>query len=275
MKTNLEQYIRDLISGASSCRADCPVCGGSNTFSISKVDGNIVYYCFRASCNIRGKLNDVLSIDDLKSSPLLVSNNFIYKSERRSKDDCHFTIPSYFVSPLQNRASYNLLKRYGLIDFYVHHTDLIRYDPKLNRIVFILKDHKGVIRGATGRSLSFNVSPRWLVYSRIDGCPYILQRQPKKGKNVLVIVEDCISASCVYSISSSMGLLGTSIPDELISYLAPYERLYLALDDDATGKSIKLQKKLSAYKPTSIIPLRKDLKYFTIDELEALKKELV
>lgn len=280
MINKLHQYIKDLISGSSSYRGDCPSCSGKNTLSISKVDGNILYFCFRASCGLRGKLDAEISIDDLRTISNSMSTS-IWNSttdtaglENAKEQQGGWTYPEYFCSPLQNKSSYNVLNRYHLIDFYTRCPDLIRYDPKLDRLVFILKDHKGVIKGATGRSLSFGVIPRWFVYSRYNGCPYILRRPSENWKDVVVIVEDCISASCIYPLSSSIGLLGTAISDELITYLIPFKRLYIALDDDATGKAIKLQKKLSIYKETHIIPLRKDLKYFTSQEIEQLVKEL-
>ncbi len=274
MKINqLRQYISDQINGHSSCRIDCPVCNGSNTFSISKIDGNIVYYCFRASCGIRGKIDDVLSIDDLRN---ISSTSFVRGSLLSRPLECLsaevYDIPGHFISPLQNTRSFNVLKRYNLIDFYTKHPETIRYDPKLDRLVFILKD-KGKVKGATGRSLSFGVKPRWFVYDRIMGCPFIVY-EDSKSKTV-ILVEDCISACVLFPFVNSIALLGTSIPDELISYLSPYSRLYIALDADATAKAIKLQKQLSSYKETHIIQLRKDIKYFSTDELDTLKKEII
>ncbi len=269
---NINEYIRDSISGYSTCRVDCPVCYGSNCCSISKVDGYILYFCFRASCGLRGKLNDELSIDTLRIYASAISNNSASTSQTQSVGQ-NYKIPDHFISPLQNILSHHLLSRYHLTSYYSHNPARIRYDPKLNRLVFILYDHEGVSKGATGRSLVHGISPRWYVYDRISGCPYISRVSVEEAGNV-ILVEDCISACNVDHVVASIALLGSSISDECIRYLLSYDKLYVALDDDATGKAIKLQKQLSAYKPTKIIQLRKDLKYFTPSELQDLKENL-
>jgi hypothetical protein len=271
-----QQFISYLLGSNSTFRGDCPNCNGKYSFSISRVDGWIVYHCFRASCGLRGKIEDELSIDVLRN--ILSRNDRVNDTDRSLAEEARcrqqtYSVPSYFISPLQNTLCYSLLKRYNLLDFYSKNTDLIRYDPKLDRCVFILKDHNGVTKGAVGRSLSYSNTPRWRVYERIDSCPFspmgILPEETP-----CILVEDCISACVLVPFIPSLALLGTSIPDELIAYLSPYSRLYIALDDDATRKSIVIQKKLSAYKPTSIISLRKDLKYYSKQELENLIKEL-
>ncbi len=85
-----------------------------------------------------------------------------------------------------------------------------------------------------------------------------------------MVVEDCTSACSVSRISSSVGLLGTSLNEAVIPYLMPYKTLYIALDDDATNKAVTMQHTLSLYRPTKIIPLKKDLKYFSLYELNPL-----
>ena len=271
---NVQKYIKDEINGHTSCRTDCPNCGGSSCLSISKIDGYIVYQCFRASCKIRGKLHDDLSVDTIRTYLSNLSDNSISNSPSRETLVRSYQIPDHFISPLQNTLSHSLLSRYNLIDYYIHNPTRIRYDPKLNRLVFILVDHEGVPKGATGRSLVYsNTLPRWYVYDRLGGCPYIARRSGISTRTA-ILVEDCISACVGNRILDCIALLGTSISSDCIQFLLPYDNLYVALDDDATGKAIKLQKQLSAYKPTQIIPLRKDLKYYSPDELQDLKNEI-
>ena len=269
-----QQFIKDQINGHSSIRINCPSCGGNNCFSASKVDGYIVYYCFRASCGLRGRINDESSIDDLRSSLSALSTKFKVRSGNLEVGQTQlYQTPNHFVSPLQNKSCYSILNRYSLIDFYVQQSELIRYDPKLDRLVFILKDHKGVIKGAVGRSLSYSNTPRWYVYGRINACPFIPASSSKQTDRC-ILVEDCISCCSLVDLVPSIALLGTAIPSECIQYLLPYDKLYIALDADATKKSIKLQKQLNAYKPTFIIPLRKDIKHYSPEEKLQLIKEL-
>jgi len=273
-RIDIQKYIKDEISGHTSCRTDCPNCGGHSCLSISKIDGYIVYQCFRASCKLRGKLHDDLSVDTIRTYLDNLPSNSISSPPRGPVSKQVYKIPDHFISPLQNTFSHSLLSRYNLIDYYVHNPTRIRYDPKLNRLVFILVDHEGVPKGATGRSLVYsNTLPRWYVYDRLGGCPYIARRSGISTRTA-ILVEDCISACVGNRILDCIALLGTSISSDCIQFLLPYDNLYVALDDDATGKAIKLQKQLSAYKPTQIIPLRKDLKYYSPDELQDLKNEI-
>jgi hypothetical protein len=181
--------------------------------------------------------------------------------------------PSYFTSPLSHSLCYRFLHRYNLIDFYSKHVDLIRYDPKQNRCVFLLLD-RGECYGAIGRSLSISSNPRWFVYSRYNGATFQVLLSKYESSKSGLCVEDCVSACVASSYFNSIALLGTSIPDESIKYLIRYDKLYIALDDDATGKAIKLQKQLNYYRPTFIVPLKKDIKYYSSLELETLKKDL-
>jgi hypothetical protein len=260
---NLKQYISDL---KLPYRGDCPSCEGTNTFIANEKDGLILYYCFRASCNLRGKIDHEVGIDGLK----LVYNNRLLPMESP------FSIHDWFISPLQNRNCYLFLSRYNLIDFYSKHVNLIRYDPKQNRCVFLLLD-KGECYGAVGRSLSISNNPRWFVYSRLNGAVFsvpILAPRREDDKGYVILVEDCVSACVASSYFNSIALLGTNIPDESVKYLIKYDKLYLALDDDATGKAIKLQKQLNYYRPTFIVPSKKDIKYYSSFELETLRKDL-
>lgn len=225
----------------------------------------ILYYCFRASCNLRGKINHEMGIDELRAA----SRQCVDVGHNK---ESKFTIPEYFISPLQNTSCYRFLYRYNLIGFYSKHTNLIRYDPKQNRCVFILF-HEGTCYGAIGRSLDVSNNSRWFVYSRLSGCPF--QIPNKTTDTSVLLVEDCVSACVASSCFNSISLLGTNIPSDTIKYILPYTKVYIALDDDATSKAIKLQKQLSYYRPSFVVPLRKDIKYYSSFELETLKKELL
>ncbi len=270
MNTNLIKYIKGL---SLPYRGRCPNCGGDNTFSVSVENGIVLYYCFRASCKLKGRINHEISVDELRnnSTNLSISNSLLLHERRsRLQETKIYSTPHYFISPLQNSICYNYLHRNNLIDFYSKNVDRIKYDPKENRCVFILK-HKGECYGAVGRALPVSAS-RWLVYSRISGCPYYFGS--RVCDNYTICVEDCVSASVLNNYGyNSTAILGTNISDDTIKYLLEYDKLYLMLDDDATGTAIKLQKQLSIYRPTSIIPLKKDPKYLSKLELETIKKE--
>lgn len=245
-------------------RGNCPKCGGIYTFSASIIDGNIVYYCFRASCKLKGRIRNELSIDS-------IIGNYINRDISKVEDT--FTILSHWSNPLQNYRCLEFLRNNNLIDLYSSRSCEIYYDPKLDRCVFPLRNYRKELKGATGRSLAFWNNPKWYIYNRIHSCPFI-QYIHGVGDRVCIIVEDVISAIHASSIYSSIGLLGTNISEELLDYLQIYDRLFIALDADATSKSIELQKKLSTIKPTFIIPLIKDIKYYDKGELEELNEKI-
>ncbi len=255
-------YIKSL---GPNYRGDCPECGHKNTFVVNTNNGSLFWYCFHASCNLKGKSDYEISIDDIRN---------IYTSSV-VEHDLRYMPPDHFVSPLQNPSCYRFLSNNNLLDFYSKHVDLIRYDPKQHRCVFILKDKEG-IKGAVGRNLGTVNQPRWLIYARHQGCPFLLRREGNHSTNAqtLLLVEDAISASNASSIVDSCSLCGTNVPPDTIAYLVQYDRLVIALDDDALSKSIKLQKQLSVYRPTFIIALKKDVKYYNSLELEQLRKDI-
>ena len=39
---------------------DCPFCGGRRKFSITKLDGMLLWNCFRASCSAKGDQKSVV-----------------------------------------------------------------------------------------------------------------------------------------------------------------------------------------------------------------------
>jgi hypothetical protein len=249
-------FINDLSEGVSK-RLDCPKCNGKYCFSVSLVNGDILYHCFRASCGFKGRIKDSIKIE-----------NIIDNNEKQEKKEEEYVIPNYFSSPLQNKKAFSFLKNNDLLNNYRDGLE-IYFDPKLQRVVFPLRDKRKVLMGAQGRAV-LNVFPKWYIYKRLNGCPYICENKDSK---YCILVEDVISSIRCGFISNSITLLGTNVDESILSYIDEYEKLFVALDDDATDKSLKLQKYLSIYKPTYIIPLRKDIKYFSKDELFDIKRE--
>lgn len=266
---NLINFIRRL---PKPYRGQCPSCGHKNTFIVNANNGSLFWYCFHASCNLKGKTNYEVSVDELRAVSSDTPHSISYGC---GQGLLQYTPPEFFISPLQNSSCYQFLYRSNLIDFYSRNVDLIRYDPKQHRCVFILKDKEG-IRGAVGRNLGVLGNSKWYVYARYSGCPFLLQRSSLdfNKANTVLLVEDCVSACTASSVVNCASLCSTNCPPDTIAYLVQYDRLVIALDDDATGKAIKLQKQLSPYRPTFIIPLRKDIKFYSIYELEILKKEI-
>ena len=49
------EYIRGLdIADGSSIRMDCPECRGRKTFTVTNNNGQLLWNCYKASCNVSG-----------------------------------------------------------------------------------------------------------------------------------------------------------------------------------------------------------------------------
>jgi len=233
--------LRDQLNGLAipvggSKRSDCPFCGGSNSFSCTNNGGVLLYNCYKASCNKKGSFNsEFYSANDAEKQ-------LNYKSTARKETS--FQIPSYFRS----------------LD-----GDVERYlDVKENRTVYIVRDKLGRVCDAVGRTNIKGVSPKWKRYGD-SGLPFIAG----KFSGTVVVVEDCISACAVAKTGDFTGLalLGTNVTPESNSIILSFDRCLVALDPDATSKSVDIARKLSWQLPTFVVKLKNDLKYFNTEEV--------
>ena len=78
---NQLQIIEGIIQGDEvDTRVDCPFCNHTNTLTIKKSEGKIMWYCFHASCNIKGIKQKEMSMKDVENSLVLSSNADIKKT---------------------------------------------------------------------------------------------------------------------------------------------------------------------------------------------------
>ena len=86
--------------------------------------------------------------------------------------------------------------------------------------------------------------------------------------NEAVIVEDCASACAVSNILTGVAILGTSLKQSHKQSLKSYDKLYIALDRDATTKAFDIANELRSegFKNVKIKALKDDLKYFNTEE---------
>ena len=62
--------------------------------------------------------------------------------------------------------------------------------------------------------------------------------------------------------------MGTNLLDTHISVLRKYEKVYVALDKDATKKALEIVRKLQGIVPTNLLILNQDLKDMDNDTRE-------
>ena len=242
-------------------RGDCPLCGKPNTFSVTDNGFERLWYCFHADCHTKGSTGIQLTKENSK----VAFKEKIAKQE--TNDD--FEIPDTFVSLSRSKQAEEYVKRVGSYEAYLSGLADIRYDLQQDRVVYLVKSlSNGRIVDATGRSLT-NRKPKWRRYGT--------SRTTFLSGNGLcgIIVEDCPSACSVSHLAVGISLMGTSLLDEHIDVIKQFEKVYIALDKDATTKAISMMKRLRNYVPTKLIVLNKDLKDMQIGERnEFIKRHL-
>jgi hypothetical protein len=262
----INTYINDLhISEGDSYRGDCPLCKGKNTFTASKVDGTIVFNCYRVSCGSKGKVSVGLNREDIynlmNKSPSLPHGNVE-----------EFQMPPHVTHDISKPIIKAFMSRWGL------HKNLsasyIMYDVKDDRLVFPLRDENGTLIDAIGRSL-VGGHPKWLRYSgRAD---YYVQHT-WRGRKKAIIVEDVVSSLVVYDCFpdvDGVAILGTNLNHRHIDFLSKYEHCVVALDPDARSKTVAYTKELKNYvSEVTAYPLTDDIKYKRVEDIEGLKEVL-
>jgi hypothetical protein len=253
----IKDFVDDLtIGGSGSLRMDCPSCNHKNTFSVSEINGERMWYCFHADCDVKGRTGFRIR-KDTPYHPLLAK----IKPENPRPDAYvgGFELPDTFVSLSREPDAESYVRRVNAYEAYRNGLVDIRYDFRSRRVVYLIR-HENRVVDAAGRSLDKNVKPKWWRYGK-SGRPFVCG-----SGRIGVLLEDCASACSVSSFLSGIALLGTSLLDSHIPTLRTYDRLVVALDKDATKKALTLVRRLQAIRPTSLVILDKDVKDMTDDE---------
>ena len=234
-------YINELdLSIGESKRLNCPSCNGYKTFTVTNNMGQMLWNCYKSSCQLSGSKRVSLSASDIKKHRQDVE-----------KDNEPFVMPEYIV-PYDKENYYDIPK------------DKLMYDVKEHRVVFPVI-HEGRIVDANGRSLGKRI-PKWKRYGKSD-LPFVSGH----GK-VAVVVEDCVSASVLDSeVYVGVAVLGTSLSESHKRYLSQFSTAIIALDPDALPKTMAFAKELRAYvNDVKVLRLQDDLKYKKKDDIENL-----
>lgn len=243
-------------------RIDCPECGGNKTLSLTRKAGGVVYHCFRASCRVRGAV-------DLPRTAEEIAVALRGDVQEGIKP---FEIPSYWVSVEGNEEALRYIRCNHIDHAFRNRLVDLLVDPKLMRVVF-LNRHEGRIVDATGRALRKGVKPKWYRYG---GHPAPFVVHPVDRSRTCVVVEDAASA-CAVAASGVAGvaLMGTNLQDSTKRLLkGRWAHYIVALDKDASVKSLSLQRDLQSLGRSSIMLLDKDLKYLSAAEIQSAVAQL-
>lgn len=244
-REQLETLASIRLKGGEHRRMDCPFCGGRNTFTMSNVDGAVLWHCYKASCGIRGKKGVGRNADQIRAK----LQNTASAQSRRSDP-----IPRLVSDPSNHPSVMEYLRRNGSLEAYENGWITIVYAPADDRVLFCNRDKIG----AVGRSLS-GQKPKWKVYGDTTSILTV------GTGSTIVLVEDAASACSVARIPDFVGgaLLGTNLSPNQKAQLRSYERVIVALDKDASRKALSMQAKIQGLRPTSVRFLSDDLKYLT------------
>ena len=224
----------------------CPFCYVSKKLSLSKIDGTIMWNCFRASCAAKGIHSSGRTIEYAKN---YINNIKTTISKGRP-------LPEITTAIENNLPALEYLESVNCLEAYQRKLIKIRYCPADNRVVFYYKD------GAVGRLLHKG-TPKWVTYGELN---YVLVGS---GSSV-VMVEDIPSACSVSRLPDYAGLaiLGTKLSHDILKTVRQYNNRYLVLDNDAALRSI-----IEASKFGNNIKVRltkRDLKLLNICEIQTL-----
>lgn len=236
-REKMNEQIEGLIDEASEVgrvRTDCPNCGSNNTFSAMYLPSAmvVIYNCFDASCDVKGSKRIGLQKSNLKTG--LFTN----------PEDCPMLIQeeistSNFVELSSSQKGIEYLKKVQCYDLYQQKHINVKYDPKQDRVVFLVKDlQNDKIINAVGRTLRVSGKPKWFKYAKTSA-------DYKIGSgNIAVLVEDIPSACVISKLHNVVGisLCGTVLSELLLHYLtkSSYDKILVCLDKDATLKSMQI-----------------------------------
>lgn len=273
-RSNFELDIRaigeGLALGQSASGLVCPDCKGGRSadraFVVTRTETGYLYKCHRASCAVAG---------------------YVSRFAKTSGQDVHE--PGELRVPRSGRTFHGRLGEVPeSVQRFLEESYHLTPDRSIRgRLKWCIEDERlwmpcirwdGVETGYQARKLD-GTKPKVLSYRYGDrpGLAWYLSDYPPKAKRLssVLVVEDQLSAIRASEYVPTVALLGTHLSWDRVIELAAYtDKVYLALDKDATTKSFEYQKKFGTFLPIVVVPLEKDLKNLAPDQLIDKLKEL-
>jgi hypothetical protein len=240
-------------------RGDCPFCGGKNTFSATQEYGTLKYNCYKLGCDVGG-------IFDTDMTAAEVRRHMRPAPEEAKKEPETMEIPAQLVIPTPQHVKHNrLMRRWGIVGG-------TYYDVQQERVVFPIY-YKGRIIDAIGRAVGEKKHPKWYRYT--GAADYYLVG----SGDVIIVVEDVISAivaSQEFPQLTAMAILGTTMSQSQFAKIGEYNKVIIALDPDAIGKTIEFRRDIELWTgiKATAMSLHDDIKYRMPEDLEKLKELL-
>ena len=119
----LQSFLKNLnLNVNEAVRIDCPICFHNKTFSALNTGEKIVYNCFHADCNIKGRTRSELS-------------KRLFNEVEKQKEPEIFYYRNHWEENLENKDYREYVTHYDLQDYY----EIMRYDRHTHRAVFLVK----------------------------------------------------------------------------------------------------------------------------------------
>ena len=246
------------LKDSESVRTDCVFCGGKKTLTVSRLDGRLVWNCYKASCDAKGGKRVGRSIENIKAK--------LANPEHKDKVSKWIRpLPEITSSPRAHEKVMTFLTQNHSYAAWWSGACKITYDPAQDRVLFYMNGNLG----AVGRTLRNGVKPKWLSYGDTSGVLAV------GDSDTAVVVEDAASACAVYTtgIYTGVALLGTNVSAEQRQQLRKYKQIIVCLDKDASGKGLRLAKRLRSIVPTTVRMLEEDFKYLPPDKIKEILAE--
>ena len=263
-KTSIRQFVIDLgLKESDRYRGDCPECRGKNTFTATNELGDIKYNCFKLGCTVGGIHGTDMTAAEIHRRLEEQQLQRAYTNIKKEKDTME--IPEYVVTPKASHTKYQrYIKRWGIA---IGHT---MYDVKDERVVFPIK-HDGRIVDAVGRAVGKKQHPKWYRYT--GEADYYMIGEAK----TLLIVEDVVSAIVAFQeipYVTAMAILGTSLTPKHMEKIGEYDKVIIALDPDAIGKTVEYRREIELWtgNKTVAMNLIDDIKYREYEDMDKLKE---
>ena len=253
MKQIVKMLALDLDVGDESELLKCPKCeggrSGEKSFGIRRQPEGLLYHCFRASCGARGFVPTGLH-----------RNVPVEKPKKRKANPFYRSMDSY-------TWVYEFLEdKFPAMTEKLAHQEGVMYSEQVQRILFPCYNHKGYRYAWNARAYpEFNSSPEPKSILYFDNLEqerlhfpvnFLLQKD-------VTVVEDQVSAMIGSQFAPCIALMGTDLTESSVQLLCSMgiKNLRIALDPDATQKSIKIHNKYRLdFQSVYILTTNKDIK---------------
>lgn len=237
-------------------RGDCPFCGGKNTFSANIDTGTLRYNCYKLGCDVGGVYET-----DMTAAEIM--KHMKPEAKPAKKEIETWEIPAQVVSPTAQHIKHGrFVRRWGIS------LGKTMYDVQQERVVFPIY-HKGRVIDAIGRAVGKKSHPKWYRYT--GKAHYYTIGQGR----IALVVEDVVSAIVAAQELpnvTSIAILGTQMNPKHFEKIGEYDKVVIALDPDAVGKTIEYRREIQLWTglTTIAVHLIDDIKYRMPEDMEKL-----